>query len=93
MPKKPPAQLELFAGAGDARRGKRAVMDSDQVHALGLLGWRDPVWTQQIEIPLCGGSRLRLRLIDIRALHEMVRRRDPDSPGTAVPASNPPNQS
>src|SRR5271154_398080 len=42
MTKRKPAQMELFAGAGDAR----------DVHALGLLGWSDPLWTKRFEIPL-----------------------------------------
>jgi hypothetical protein len=71
-------QLELFVGAAD----------DAQVHALGLLGWKDPVWTTRISIPLCGGSNLLLRLIDIRALHEMVRRADPESPAPAAGAES-----
>lgn len=68
-------QLELFAGAVDER----------EVHALGLLGWRDPLWTTKINIPLMDGRSLVLRLIDIRALKAMLRRPEPGSPvsGTA----------
>lgn len=57
MPKKPKAQLELFAGRGE-------------IHQLGLLGWEDALWTTRFEIPLLDGHKLYLNLITIRRLHQ-----------------------
>ena len=74
--RKKPVQLELFAAAS-----------SEEIHRLGLLGWRDPLWTTRIFIPLCGGSSLHLRLIDIRVLHEVARKKIPDPPETAASAA------
>jgi len=67
MPKKKPAQLELFAGA--AIKG--------QARALGLLGWDDLLWTQPIEIKLLSGDTLRLNLETIRRLHCVARQSCP----------------
>src|SRR5208337_4310638 len=39
--KKKPAQIELFAGAGNPGEGLRG-----QIHQLGLLGWEDALWTK-----------------------------------------------
>lgn len=51
--RKRPAQLELFAGAGE-------------VHALGLLGWEDALWTKPMEITLLSGQRLTMTLEVLR---------------------------
>ena len=77
---KRPKQLGLFDGV-------YSELGPSEIHALGLLGWRDPIWTQRIKIPLCGGQSLFLRLIDIRALHEVARKPDPDPPDTAANAA------
>ena len=55
MPKKRPNQLELFPGRGE-------------VHALGLLGWEDALWTTPIEIRFLSGDRLVTNLRAIRSL-------------------------
>jgi hypothetical protein len=55
MPKKRPRQMELFPGRGE-------------VHALGLLGWEDALWTKPLEIELLCGDRLVINLITIRRL-------------------------
>lgn len=70
MPKKPPAQLELFAGHGDP-------------HTLGLLGWRDPIWTTRFSIELLNGHKLFLNLISIRR---------PPKADPASAAANSPNR-
>ena len=57
--KKKPAQLELFAGAGE-------------IHELGLLGWEDALWTKTFEVPLLSGDRLTLDLATIRRLQRLV---------------------
>jgi hypothetical protein len=62
MPKKPPRQMELFA-----------AHDNRDVHALGLLGWRDPLWTKRFEIPLLDGHNLVLTLATIRQLHSIAK--------------------
>ena len=62
--KRPPAQLELFGAAVDAAGG----LTAEDIHALGLLGYKDPLWTRRLDIPLLGGKELSLRLVDIRAL-------------------------
>jgi hypothetical protein len=69
-PMKTPKQLELFAATGDA----------GVVHALGLLGWRDPLWTTRFEIPLLDGTRLPMTLATIRQLHAIARAPDPATP-------------
>jgi len=53
MAKKDNAQLPLFPAAGNVR-------------ALGLLGWRDPLWTRKIEIQLLSGDKLTIDLATIR---------------------------
>ena len=58
MPKRKPAQLELFAAAGE-------------IHQLGLLGWEDALWTKLIAIPLLGGQTLQLNLVTIRRLRQV----------------------
>jgi len=58
MPKKMPAQLELFKQSG-------------QVHALGLLGWNDALWTKPIAVPLLGGDVLTVNLETIRRLQKL----------------------
>jgi hypothetical protein len=45
-------QLELFA-----------AHDSQEVHSLGLLGWRDPLWTTKFEIRLLDGTQLPMTLV------------------------------
>jgi hypothetical protein len=60
-----PKQLELFAGAGDGKSPHGGI-DPCQIHALGLLGWKDPLWTTRITIQLLDGHNLCLRLLDIR---------------------------
>lgn len=57
MPKKPKPQMELFAVHGER-----------DIHALGLLGWRDPLWTTKFKIELQGGQHLTLDLATIRRL-------------------------
>lgn len=73
MPKKPQAQLELFAGH-----------DERDVHALGLLGWRDPLWTRRFTIELLNGQHLFTNLITIRRLHA-VAKSDPASAAEKTP--------
>ncbi len=51
--KKKPAQLELFAGAGE-------------IHQLGLLGWEDALWTKPFEVRLLSGDRLTFDLATLR---------------------------
>ena len=53
-------QLELF--------GARSAAD---VQSLGLLGWRDPLWTTRFTIILQDGTRLPMNLITIRTLHHL----------------------
>jgi hypothetical protein len=65
-------QLELFAGAVDAQA----------VHALGLLGWKDPLWTTRFEIVMLDGTRLPMTLATIRQLHAIARSPDPEAPST-----------
>lgn len=72
MPKKPAAQLELFAGHVDP-------------HTLGLLGWRDPLWTTRFTIELLNGQKLFLNLITIRRLHTIAKQ------GLASAADTKPN--
>lgn len=55
MTKKKAAQLELFATRG-------------QIHALGVMGYNDPLWSKAIKIPLLSGKTLTVNLITIRAL-------------------------
>ncbi len=59
--KKKPAQLELFAGAGNPGEGLHG-----QVHALGLLGWEDALWTKHFEVRLLSGDRLTFDLATLR---------------------------
>ncbi len=70
MPKKPPAQLELFAGR----------VSAGEVHSLGLLGWRDPLWTTRFLIELLDGTKLPMTLATIRQLHAIARSKQPDPP-------------
>ena len=77
--KKKPAQLELFAGH----------VSSGDVHALGLLGWRDPLWTRRFEIQLLDRSKLILTLATIRQLHAIAKMPAlPLGPGGACAAEN-----
>jgi hypothetical protein len=69
--RKPPAQMELFQG----RR---------EIHALGLLGWEDALWTKPIEIRLLSGETLRVTLQTLRAVSRK---------GVAANAESSPNQS
>ncbi len=64
MPKKPPAQLELFAG--------RVSAGEVDVRSLGLLGWRDPLWTTLFLIELLDGTKLLMNLITVRRLQRCV---------------------
>lgn len=75
MPKKKAAQLELFAAAGEA-----------EIHALGILGWKDPLWTTRFSIPLLDGHQLYLNLITIRRLQDCAL------PARASGANAKPNQ-
>lgn len=75
MPKKPATQLELFAGHGD------------DPHALGLLGWRDPLWTRRFEIPLMGGSTLPMTLASLRQAAHQKNGRQLHSIARQAPAS------
>ena len=68
---KKPKQMELFA-----------VADAGQIHALGLLGWRDPLWTTRFEIEMLDGTRLSMTLATIRQLHTIARAPDPEPPPT-----------
>jgi len=63
MPKKPPKQLELFAETWHG--------SEQQIRALGLLGWRDPLWTRKIEITLLDGQKLLTSLATIRRLQKL----------------------
>ncbi len=58
--KKKPAQLELFAEAANS-----------QIHQLGLLGWRDPLWTTRFTITLLDGTKLPMTLITVRRLQRL----------------------
>ena len=60
MPSKRDDQLPLFPAAGN-------------VHALGLLGWKDPLWTRKFSIELISGAKLTLDLATIRRLHVAVK--------------------
>jgi hypothetical protein len=71
--KKKPAQLELFAGAGE-------------VHALGLLGWEDALWTKPIEIKLLSGEKFTVTLEVLRRRPWVVRA---GHAGNAEPTPNP----
>lgn len=62
-------QLELFEVRGEG-------LTAQEIHALGLLGWKDPLWTKQLEIPLIGGRKLSLRLVDVRALVRWPPKKD-----------------
>lgn len=57
--RKQPTQLELFAARDSA--------------TLGILGWRDPVWTQRFTVTLLDGTELTLTLATVRQLHRIVR--------------------
>lgn len=67
MPKKPPKQLELFA--------KTWTGSEYEIHALGLLGWRDPLWIRKIEITMLDGQKLLMSLLSIRKLHRIAESR------------------
>jgi hypothetical protein len=64
-----PTQLELFAG--------HVSSGAVAVHSLGLLGWRDPVWTTRFEIELLSGETFWLNLETIRRLHCAARQLSP----------------
>ena len=61
MPKKPKRQLELFA-----------AHDEKEIHALGLLGWRDPLWTTKFAVELRSGEHLTLDLATVRRLRQVA---------------------
>ena len=71
---KPPRQLELFAGrvsSGEAAAASSAL--KTDVHSLGLLGWKDPLWTTRFEITLLDGTQVPMTLLAIRQLHVIAR--------------------
>jgi hypothetical protein len=55
-----PKQLALFADHADG-----------QIHALGLLGYGDALWTKPIEIELISGQKLIVNLETIRRLQRL----------------------
>ncbi len=72
--RKKAAQLELFAGRVSS--GEAAAVSSalkTDAHSLGLLGWRDPLWTTRFEITLLDGTQLPMTLATIRQLHAIAR--------------------
>lgn len=78
-PKKP-AQLELFEGVA------KCSPDTNWIHTLALLGYKDPLWTRKFEIPLLNGQTISFTLRNLRAL---VRWTSPAKP-TATSAANRP---
>lgn len=71
MPKKQPRQLELFAAT---YRGSE-----QEIHALGLLGWRDPLWSRKIEIEMQDGEKLIITLATIRQLQRCAALASPSA--------------
>lgn len=78
--KKAPAQLELFEGVA------KCSTDTSWIHSLGLLGYKDPLWTRRFEVRLLNGQTVTFTLRNLRAL---VRWTSPEKPTATTAESQP----